>query len=43
MAVEIDARDVAELIRELDAEPDPLVRMGMYYAAVILGLVVLED
>lgn len=37
--VEIDVLDVLDLIRDYRAEPDPLVRAGMYYALVCLDLV----
>lgn len=40
--MEIDPQDVLDLLRELRDEPDPCVRVGLYYAAVILGIVV-ED
>ena len=39
MAVEVDPLDVIDLIHELRDEPNPYVRVGLYTAAVILGLV----
>lgn len=35
--------EILDLIREMRAEPDDRVRFGMWWAGVILGLVVSED